>query len=241
MKRRGGYEAIEGEGGENDRGKKKRETGNTEKLATNISRARAKIFELAVSNPWTWFTTFTLSPEKHDRTELDSYKKLSVWIRNYNRLHKINIKFLIIPELHSDGRSWHFHGLLEGLPKEHLEEFREEKEKKLPIKILIELRKGKHIYNWPAYQKAFGYITISEIRDGIAVSKYITKYLTKGMNETGVGIRKHLYYSSQGLKRAELIYEGQLTKDLEEDYSNEYVKIKIVHSLEEATQYFVDE
>lgn len=191
-------------------------------------------------NPWTWFVTLTLNPEKYDRTELSSYKKISVWIRNYNRLHKTTIKFLLVPELHSDKRSFHFHGLLEGLPKEHLEEFREEKGKKLPIKILIELKKGNQIYNWPAYQKAFGYITISEIRNGIAVSKYITKYLTKGLNEAGVGLRKHLYYCSQGLRRATKIYEGYLTKELDADYCNEYVKVKTVQSFDEAIAYFVD-
>ncbi|MCI9655965.1 MAG: hypothetical protein HFF45_08095 [Lawsonibacter sp.] len=234
-KRVSGYEAIEREN--KDRGHNR---GEAEKLATNISRARGKIFELAMSNSWTWFTTFTLSPEKYDRTELTSYKKLATWIRNHNRIHEVQIRYLIIPELHADGKSWHFHGLLEGVPREELEEFREEKGKKLPIQILIEIKKGNQIYNWPAYQKAFGYITLSEIRNGIAVSKYICKYLTKGLNETGVGLQKHLYYCSQGLKRAELIYEGHLTKELDEDYSNEYVKIKTVQSFDEAIAYFVD-
>lgn len=237
-KRSSGYEAIEGDN--KDRGHKQGETEKAEKLATNIARARGKIFELAMSNSWTWFTTFTLNPEKHDRTELSSYKKLATWIRNYNRIHDVKISYLIIPELHADGRSWHFHGLLEGIPREELEEFKEEKGKRLPIQILIESRKGNQIYNWPAYQKAFGYITLSEIRNGIAVSKYICKYLTKGLNETGVGLQKHLYYCSQGLKRAELIYEGYLTKELDEDYSNEYVKIKTVQSFDEAIAYFVD-
>lgn len=237
-KRVSGYETIEGDN--KGRGHEQGETEKAEKLATNISRARGKIFELSMSNPWTWFTTFTLSPEKYDRTELTSYKKLAIWIRNYNRIHEINIRYLIIPELHLDGKSWHFHGLLEGLPREELEEFREEKGKKLPIQILIAIKRGNRIYNWPAYQKAFGYITLSEIRNGIAVSKYICKYLTKSLNETGVGLQKHLYYCSQGLRRAELIYEGRLTKELDEDYSNEYVKIKTVQSFDEAISYFVD-
>lgn len=141
--------------------------------------------------------------------------------------------------MHTDGKSWHFHGLLEGLPKEHLEEFKEGQ--KIPIKILLELKKGNQIYNWKAYQKAFGFVTISEIRNGIAVSKYITKYVSKSLDNTSIDFRKHLYYCSQGLKRAELIYEGQLTKDLDYDYKNDYVKIKTVKSLNEAMQYFVDE
>jgi len=58
--------------------------------------------------------------------------------------------------------------------------------------------------------------------------------------ETRIGKNEHLYYCSQGLKRAEIIYQGPLTKDLDEDFSNEYVKIKTVQSLEEATSYFTE-
>ena len=37
-----------------------------------------------------------------------------------------------------------------------------------------------------------------------------------------------------------MIYEGHLTKELDEDFSNEYVKIKTVQSFDEAIAYFVD-
>lgn len=43
------------------------------------------------------------------------------------------------------------------------------------------------------------------------------------------------------MKRAELIYEGQLTKELDEDFSNDYVKTKTLQSFDEAIAYFVDE
>lgn len=49
----------------------------------------------------------------------------------------------------------------------------------------------------------------------------------------------HLYYCSQGLKRAEIICEGKLIKDIEEDYSNDYVKIKTVRNIAEAQAYFI--
>jgi len=130
------------------------------------------------------------------------------------------------------------HGLLMGLTEEHLHEFA--KEEKLPIKILIEIGRGQKICSWPAYAKKFGYITISKIRHLESVSKYITKYITKDLTRTKIKLNNHLYYSSQGLKRAEIIYQGPLTKELDEDFSNEYVKIKTVQSLEKATAYFTD-
>lgn len=243
--RRAGYEAVDGE----PRRGRKNTAGNERKLSESLSRTRAAIFELTLCNPWRWFVTLTLNPEYHDRQDLKTYqKKLSAFLKNYNRLHNTKIKYLLIPELHHDKVSWHMHGLMMGLPEEHLEAFSEKE--KLPIQIIIELKKGNQIYRWPAYEKAFGYITISKIRSAEGVSKYITKYLIKDMamaktridlmNDTRIDLNDHLYYCSQGLKRAEKLYQGPLSRELDEDYSNEYVKIKTVHTLEEALTYFTD-
>jgi len=237
--RRAGYEAIEGDSDSKHSARKKNTTENEEKLEASISRTRAAIYELALCNDWEWFVTLTLNPEYHNRKDLKKYKKkLSIFIKNYNRIHKTNIKYLLIPEQHADGQSWHMHGLMMGLPKEHLHEFTEQEN--LPIKILIEIKRGHKVYNWEAYAKAFGYITITEIRHIESVSKYITKYITKDLAKTRIGLNDHLYYCSQGLKRAEVLYQGQLTKEIDEDYSNEYVRIKMVRTFDEAIKYFVD-
>ena len=235
MLRRAGYEAIDGEPHKG----KKNTAGNDCKLGESLSRTKSTIFELALCNEWKWFVTLTLNPEYHDRKDLNNYKKkLSVWIKNYNHLHLTAIKYLLIPELHSDRQSWHMHGLLLGLPEEHLKEFKENEH--LPINIQIELKKGHKIYNWPAYQKKFGYITVSNIRDAESVSKYITKYITKDLAATRIALNDHLYYCSQGLKRAEKLYQGQLKKELNADFANEYVRIKTIQTYDEAMQYFKD-
>lgn len=234
--RRAGYEAVDGEP---ERGKKNT-TGNTDKLDESLSRTRATVFELAICNEWEWFVTLTIDPKQFDREDLNKYKKkLSVWIKNYNRLHRTKIKYLLIPELHIDGKSWHMHGLVMELPETHLAEF--EDNETLPLTILIEIKRGNKVYDWPAYRKAFGYITITKIRDAESVSKYITKYITKDMIKTKIELNNHLYYCSKGLKRAKKLYQGQLTKDFDEDFGNEYVKIKTLHSFDEAIHYFVDE
>lgn len=233
--RRSGYEAVDGE----PKKGKKNTAGNDAKLEASVSRTRTTIFELALCNDWEWFVTLTLNPERHNRQDLQTYKrKLSNWIKNYNRLHKTKILYLFIPELHSDKETWHMHGLMMGLPEGHLEAFN--LEQKLPVNILIELKKGDIIYNWPAYNKAFGFITISAIRDAESVSKYITKYITKDLVKNGIELNNHLYYCSQGLKRAEKLYQGHLTRELDEDFGNEYVKIKTVRTFDEAIGYFTD-
>lgn len=89
------------------------------------------------------------------------------------------------------------HGLMMGLPIEHLREFTEQE--RLPIRILIELKRSHKVYTWEAYRKTFGYITISEIRHLESVSKYITKYITKDLGKTRIGLNDHLYYCSQDL------------------------------------------
>ena len=234
--RRAGYEAVDGEP---ERGRKNT-AGNERKLSESLSRSRSAIFELALCNPWEWFVTLTLNPEYHNRKDLKNYKKkLSAFLKNYNRLHQTTIKYLLIPELHHDKVHWHMHGLMMGLPEEHLKAFSEKE--KLPIQMIIEIKKGNQIFRWPAYEKAFGYITISKIRSGEAVSKYITKYITKDLNDTRIDLNDHLYYCSKGLKRTEKLYQGPLTKELEADYSNEYVQIKTVRTLEEALTYFTHE
>lgn len=234
--RRAGYEAIDGE--EEHRSGKKNTAENEEKLQASLSRTKSRIFELALCNDWAWFVTLTLNPQKFNRADLKTYKiKLSTFIKNYNRIHNTNIKYLLIPELHRDKMNYHMHGLMMGLPTEHLHEFTENE--KLPIKILIEVAHGHKLYSWPAYEKTFGYISLSKIISAESVSKYITKYITKDLVSTKIGLNEHLYYCSQGLKRAEIICEGKLMKDIEEDFSNDYVKIKTVRSIAEAQAYFI--
>lgn len=237
MLRRAGYEAVDGD---DSGGKGKKNTaGNTYKLDSSLSRTKSKIFELAMCNDWEYFVTLTLNPKYHDRKDLNNYKrKLSTWVKNYNRLHKTEIKYLLIPEEHKDA-SWHMHGLIMGLPIEHMQEFNIDE--KLPLKMLSEIANGNTLYNWPAYAKAFGYLSISKIRNAESVSKYITKYITKNLLKTRVSLNDHLYYASHGLKRAEIIYTGRLTKEFTEDYGNEYVKIKTLRTFEEAIQFFTDD
>jgi len=233
--RRAGYEAVDGE---SDRTGRKNTAGNAAKLESSLSRTKSKIFEIALCNDWEWFATLTLNPE-YDRKDLRNYKKkLSTWIKNYNRLHQTNIQYLLIPENHKDG-SWHMHGLIMGLPVEHLLEF--SLSEKLPIKILVEIAHGHKMYSWPAYAKTFGYITISKIKNIESVSKYITKYITKDLFSTKIDLNNHLYYCSKGLKRAEIINQGRLVKELDEDYSNDYVKIKTLKDKAEAQVYFIAE
>lgn len=201
-----------------------RGTVNSEKLQENVSRAKSTIFELAFCNPWDWFFTGTLNPTKYDRTDLDKYHKtLTQWLRDYNKKHGLNIKFLLVPELHRDGKSWHMHGFLQGLPVEHLEQFKvgDIMGKGLADKV----RKGAVVYNWVAYANKFGFCGLELIRSHEAVSKYVTKYINKSLASSVTELNAHMYYVSRGLKRAEVVKQGTLFGDVQFTYENEYCKV----------------
>ncbi len=203
---------IKRKGFEDDRKVEYKRDVNDTKLSNNIARARTRIFEYAICNDFDYFVTLTVDSLKLDRYDLGEYiKKLGQFIRDYRKKYSVDIQYLLIPEKHLKG-AWHMHGLLKGIPKEHL-------------KI------NKHGYkDWEEYSKRFGYISIDEIKNKVAVSKYITKYISKSIN-TGGGVTKKeskLYYNSRGLKRPKKVHEGTLNtyhlNNIYFEFENDYIK-----------------
>lgn len=192
------------------------------KLANNISRARSKVFEYAVCNEWDYFFTMTLNPNKGDRYNLQCFNKdLKEWIKNCNkRIDGFHMRYIMVPEQHKDG-AWHFHGLMSGIPETE-----------------FEINQYGYL-DFPRYAKRFGHISLGKIRDRLAVAIYVTKYITKDL-----GVLKdkytHLYYVSQGLKRAKVIakYENVKLDEIEYDYENAngYVKLISAENEEELQQ-----
>ena len=212
-----GYEEVLDEWGvfERKHGRKQKEAG---KLANNIARAKSRIYEIAMCNEWSHFMTGTLDASKYNRYDLPAFRKdLSKFINNQRRIASApDLKYLIIPEQHKDG-AWHFHGLLSGLNPSMLSDFGPD----VPKKIRSQYR------NYHAYSKRFGFCSVGEIKNHEAVAAYVTKYITKDMAKTNIGLGNHMYYCSEGLKRAEKIKEGRLqTSPTSWDFENEYIKAK---------------
>ena len=202
-----------------------RGTVNENKINESILRSKSKIFELAFCNPWDWFFTGTINPNKQDRTDLELFhKQLTQWLRDYNKKYKLNIKFLFVPEKHKDGKSWHIHGFIYGLPVEHLVQFQvgDKMGKGLADKVM----QGDIVYNWQAYFNRFGFCDLEPIRNHEAVSKYITKYINKELANSVTELNAHTYYHSRGLKFAELIKKGTMIwEDIAPTYENEYCSV----------------
>ncbi|MBP3630975.1 MAG: hypothetical protein J6J23_05755 [Clostridia bacterium] len=216
---------------------------NEGKLDESIIRSKNKIFELAFCNPWDYFFTGTLDPKKYDRTDLEKYHKdLTQWLRDQSKRIGKKIWFLVIPELHTDGKSWHLHGFIYGLPDTELKQFKigDKMGKALADKV----SKGDIVFNWVKYQKKFGFCDLEPIKNAEAVSKYITKYINKNLATSVKELNAHLYYHSRGLQEAVTIKKGTMLADIAPTYTNDYCSVAWLdysdELLAELQQSFID-
>ncbi len=216
-----------------------RGTVNDSKIDESIYRSKAKIFEYAFCNPWEYFFTATLNPAKYDRTNLEKFHKdLTQWFRDYGKKFGIKISFLLIPELHADGRTWHMHGFLFGLPVDHLKQFKigDTMGKAIAEKVV----NGDIVYNWEAYQEKFGFCDLEPIRNHEAVSKYVTKYINKELAKSVTELNAHTYYHSRGLQTAKTMKKGTMLYNIAPDFVGEYCSISWLDYDEKTLQEITD-
>lgn len=191
----------------------------------SISRSKRNIYEYALCNPFGFFFTGTIAGQKMDRYDLPSiHKKFTQWIRNYRRINKCEIVFLIVPECHKDG-AIHLHGFIGGIPEEHLHRFKIGD--RMGKHIADKVKNGETVYNWPKYAKAFGFCDLEPIKDITSAAKYIEKYITKELALAVEG-QDQCYWHSRGLKKGEVIAKGYLLQEppFDWDYKGEYALIK---------------
>lgn len=210
---------------------------NEEKLSNNLSRARSRVFELAMCNPWSLFVTLTLDKDKYDRADLQKFvKDFGQFVRDYRKKHGTDVKYLLIPERHQDG-SWHMHGFLSGLPVDHLTEFTTADH--LPYRILNRLQAGKRVFTWTAYAQRFGFSVVELVENNEAASKYMTKYITKEAMTTITELNAHMFYASKGLQGSTVINQDLLARSIAEpDYTNDYVAVKWFDDCQTALAHF---
>ena len=177
--------------------KKKREFSNTdetkdreEAIRRSQNRSKNMIYQIARSNEWNWYCTFTLNPNRvKDRYDYDECSKAFLsWLQNMKRSRAPDLKYLFVPEQHKDG-AWHFHGLLSDTGD------------------LLFLDSGHTYKNYEGEDKAIynlieytlGYSDISKVEKPEQISAYITKYITKGLCE--LTFNKKRYWASRNLEK----------------------------------------
>ena len=173
---------------------------NEDKLPQALSRARRVCLELALCNDWTWFATFTIAKDNFDRKNLDKfYERFSEWLKYQKKKSGKKIPYLLVPEQHGDG-SWHMHGFFNSDIDEFLVSFSDLKDRgeNIPYKLV-----QKDYFNWPEYQKKFGFCSFGKIRNHDATAFYATKYISKSFQGDARRVGLKLYYCSQGLNRSQ--------------------------------------
>ena len=191
---------------------KKKNSVNAQKLSNNVIRAKTKVQELAICNDWDLFVTLTLDASKYDRYNLRVWQKdLHDFLHNFNRRRspEAKVKYLLIPEMHKDG-AWHMHGLFYGLQSSDLYIY------------------ANGLLGWKDYEKRFGYLSFSKVKDKDRVSSYIVKYLTKDVDKNVSELGYHLYYASKGLHKAVLLYRGkaELLCPWDYEHPDHYFRVK---------------
>lgn len=203
---------------------------HAERFENNISRAKSTILELSLCNSWDYFVTFTIDQKKYNRQNLSLYyTKFSQFVRDYRKKTDCSVKYILVPEMHKDLKSYHLHGLMTDMLKTDIVKHTNK-------------RNAKKGYNeFLPYTQKFGFNTFSKIKDPLACSLYMQKYITKDLGAADILKGSKLFYSSQKLNRAELIKESRITKPigtLAFDYQNDYVSSVFSSSVELLQNYF---
>ena len=189
---------------------------DSERDSANLSRARRAVMEYVACNDWQYFVTLTLS-SSYDREGLAAWREsFAHWLRNLRRSGR-DIKYCFVPERHKAG-GWHMHGVISGLLPADVVSFTAADIGSCETAADVKQRtaaalNGKGYKCWRAYSERYGYCSCAPVRDRQACARYITKYITKDMAAGVLDSGAHLYYTSRGLARAEVLDVGNLTSD----------------------------
>lgn len=194
------YTGGEKEQVQNDDKEKEKEVDKERSDLVSRNRTIQNMYGITRANRWDWFVTFTFDPNKLDSTNLDIIaQKTKDWLNNLKKRYCPDMIYIIVPELHKDGKKWHLHGLLANCEGLTLHDSGIEK-------------KGKKIYNVNNWK--WGFSTATKVENTGKVSRYITKYITKELCNMITG--KKRYWASRNCLRMNEVSEVDWIEDTQE-------------------------
>lgn len=142
----------------------------------SIRRTRKTIKDYVLCNQFDLFVTFTFSPAKVDRVDINACKvKMNNWLKNQKRRNG-KFAYIIVPELHKDG-ALHFHALLRSYTGKVIESIDKD------TGLLKKNKYGQQLYALAGYTLGWSDVKyIDDEKDSqTKVGFYIQKYITKDM------------------------------------------------------------
>lgn len=138
---------------------------NRRRSASSISRLKARIQDLILSNKWNSFVTFTLDSSKRDRFSTDSFEALTRHLKYIRQTRCPELRYMLLLERHSAG-GYHGHALMY-LPDWFIgEEF--------------SLNNNGYL-EWNDISYRFGFMSIKPYDGSLRACNYVTKYVTKDL------------------------------------------------------------
>lgn len=186
-------------------------------IQSSMNRSVQSVYGIARANKWDWFLTITFDPKKVDSSNYEEVTRItSQWLKNLKKRVCPNMKYLLVPELHSDGIKWHMHGLLADCSE-------------LQLVDSGIVNNGKIVYNLNNWK--YGFSTVTAVEDTGRVSSYIVKYITKTLCEQSKG--KKRFWASKNCLRLEDVEEHglytenemeEIMKKISESEDVQYIK-----------------
>ena len=165
----------------------------------SLWRAKTNFMDIALSNEFDLFVTFTFAMHRYD---IDRCKKrMAYWLNNQRILHG-NFKYLIVAEYHKDG-ALHFHALLSGY--------------KGDVQTSGIFKRGREVFNIKSYRA--GHTEAYKIDNLRKTAAYMAKYLTKDMPKFK---GKQRYWCSNKLNRPVKVVNPILTSEDREKFTSVY-------------------
>ena len=166
-----------------------------EDAVRSMNRAKDNLMDILKCNEFNFFVTLTFNNEKKDRLDDKETRKIFVnWVNYIQKLFS-SFYYVAVPEYHKKG-GLHFHLLIGGVSAEDI------KLEDSGKKVKTGRCKGQIIYNVKRWEKK-GFSTATKILDNIAVTYYLSKYLTKGKIDPRFYNKKR-YYTSKNIKRPQI-------------------------------------
>lgn len=167
---------------------------------SSANRTKQSIYEITRANNWEWFITLTFDREKIDSSNYDLLtKKVGKWLEHLRERKAKDLKYIIIPELHKDGKHYHFHGLLSDTGD-------------MTFTDSGIVHEGNKVYNIANF--GYGFSTATKVKDSAKASSYISKYITKDLLALTKGKRR--YWTSKNLKKVTITEYNMSPEEIEE-------------------------